>query len=142
MASDLERAQRYVGMPYLVGQFDCADLAQMVQWEVFGRVIALPANRHRPGGVRGQGREIQRLQGTVADPIAEPVTGCGVLMFEPDGSATSAPMWHIGTAFVQGGEVWVLHNSEGMQGAALQRLADLKRFGLRVEGFYAWRTQP
>lgn len=142
MEASLKDAEQYVGMPYWRGMFDCADLARMVQWEVFGRRIALPDRRARPGGVRGQGREIQRWQGEVAQRIDEPVTGCGVLMTEPGDGPASAPTWHIGTAFLEGGQIWVLHNSEGMGGAALQRLADLQRFGLRLEGFYAWRVLP
>lgn len=141
MDSYILLAQQYVGLPYVLGEFDCADLAARVQWEIWGRRIALPTVRARPGGARGQAREINRLRDAVADPIDKPVTGCGVLMFEPDGSENTAPNWHIGTVFMLAGEVWVLHNSEGMQGAALQRLADLQRFGLRVDGFYAWKEQ-
>lgn len=128
-----KKAQAYVGTPYLVGEFDCADLAQKVQWELFERAVALPCPRPRPGGVRGQAREIQRLQGDLADKIDVPVTGCGVLMHDV------TPVWHIGTVFWHDGAVWVLHNSAALGSAALQRLEDLKRFGLKVEGFYAWR---
>lgn len=140
MVSDLfKRAQGYVGTPYLLGEFDCADLAVRVQWELFDRLIALPDQRSRPSGSRGQAREIARLQAELAERIDAPVTGCGVLLFEPDGSAASAPMWHIGTVFVESAVVWVLHNSFAQRSAALQRLADLQRFGMRLEGFYAWR---
>lgn len=136
MDAMLAKAEKYVGMPYLEGAFDCADLAVMVQWELFDRLVALPARRKRPRGAMGQAREIHALQADLADRIDAPVTGCGVLMTEPTNNGLR---WHIGTAFVAGGEVWLLHNSFTMGCACLQRLADLQRFGARLEGYYAWR---
>lgn len=137
MTTLFDQAQRYVGTPYLVGEFDCADLAARVQWEVFGRLVELPTHRKRPGGALGQAREIHRLQGNLADPVASPATGCAVLMHEP---GPAAPIWHIGTVFMRDAQVWVLHNSFGLGSAALQRLEDLQRFGMRLDGFYAWRA--
>lgn len=133
-----EQAQRYVGTAYEPGVFDCADLAVKVQAEVFGRAVGLPQDRPRPGGVRGQAREIRRLQVALASRIAGPLTGCGVLMFERQ--ACGVLLWHIGTVFVQGSVVWVLHNSAKLGSAALQRLDDLVRYGLRVDGYYAWKA--
>ena len=137
-ADMLVRAQAYVGLPYVCGVFDCADLAARVQWELFGRVVPLPVHRKRPAGAMGQAREIAALRTDLADPLDAPETGCGVLMYEPrdDGAA----LWHIGTAFMAPGTTWVLHNSFAMGNAALQRLADLQRFGLRLEGYYRWRA--
>ena len=134
----LAKAEKYVGMPYLEGEFDCADLAVLVQWELFGRRVALPARRRRPLGAMGQAREIHALQADLADRIDAPVTGCGVLMYEP---VDNSQRWHIGTAFVAGNDVWLLHNSFGMACACLQRMADLQRFGARLDGYYAWRPQ-
>ena len=143
MVADLEHAQRYVGKPYVAGVFDCADLAVMVQWELFGRVVVLPTHRKRPAGARGQAREIAALRDVIASRIDMPVTGCGVLLYEPDGSEQGSPvLWHIGTVFIANGVAWVLHNSEAMGSAALQRLEDLGRWGMRLDGFYAWRTRP
>lgn len=137
MDAMLKKAETYVGTPYLEGEFDCADLAAKVQWEVFGRLVSLPVHRRRPRGALGQAREIHALQGDLADPIDTPVTGCGVMMTEPSGLVLR---WHIGTVFVANGEVWVLHNSFLMGSACLQRLTHLQRMGARLEGFYAWRA--
>lgn len=131
----LAKAETYVGMAYVEGVFDCADLAAKVQWEVFGKLIALPTHRKRPAGAMGQAREIRALQAALASPIELPVTGCGVLMYAP---VDNHQAWHIGTAFVVGCDVWVLHNSNEAHGACLQRLADLRRQGTRLEGYYAW----
>lgn len=135
MDAMLARAEAYVGTPYVEGVFDCADLAARVQQEVFGRLIALPTHRKRPAGAMGQAREIRALQAAIATPIELPVTGCGVLMYQP---LDKGMRWHIGTAFVVGHEVWVLHNSSEALGACLQRLDDLQRQGTRLEGYYAW----
>jgi type IV secretory pathway TrbD component len=134
-----DRAQGYVGIPYESGVFDCADLAAKVQLEMFGRTVDIPQARNRPAGVMGQAREIKRLQADLASPVAIACDGCGVLLWEQAGKVL---MWHIGTAFMQGETVWVLHNSAKIGSAALQRLDDLTRWGLRVEGFYAWKAVP
>lgn len=136
MDAILVRAQAYVGVPYLDGEFDCADLAAKVQWEMFGRLIRLPTHRRRPVGAMGQAREIRAFREDLADRIDAAVTGCGVLMYEP---GDRGQIWHIGTAFVDVDVVWVLHNSHKLGSAHLHRLTDLIRFGLRLEGFYAWR---
>lgn len=137
MDAMLAKAEKYVGMPYLEGQFDCADLAVMVQWELFDRLVGLPVHRKRPAGAMGQAREIHALRLGVAERIDAPVTGCGALMYEP---LDNGQRWHIGTVFMAGSEVWLLHNSFTMACACLQRVADLQRFGARLEGYYAWKA--
>ena len=127
-------AQKFVGMPYVVGEFDCADLAVRVQREVFGKDIALPAS-HRLGA-RGHYVQINSLKDDVADRIPEPENGCAVLMTQYTGKAV---LWHVGTAFIDGQDVWVLHNSALQKGAALQRLDAMRRSGFRVEGWYRWK---
>ncbi len=136
MDTMLRQAQQYVGTPYVPGVFDCADLAVKVQWELFQRLVPLQTERKRPRGVRGQARLITSLKDQVGDRIDGPDTGCVVLLTSPAGEGTR---WHIGTVFVVGNAVWVLHNSALMGNAWLQRLPDLERMGARVEGFYAWR---
>lgn len=133
----LRRAQAYVGLPYLDGEFDCADLAVKVQWELWGRLVTLPLHRRRPQGARGQAAQIRALRDELADRIETPVTGCGVLLLTADDEG--AELWHIGTVFESAGETWVLHNSHVLGSAHLHRLADMRRRGMRVEGFYQWR---
>lgn len=132
----LQAAERYVGIPYLEGEFDCADLAARVQWELFDHVIELPVHRARPVGSSAQAREIHKRREALATQIDAAVTGCAVLMFEP---GPTAPIWHIGTVFLSEGVVWVLHNSAALGAAWLQRLPDMQRQGMRLDGFYAWR---
>jgi hypothetical protein len=132
--SKLKIAEKYVGTPYVKGMFDCADLAVKVQREVFGRNIDLPAHEQTRAG---QEQQIGSLRYEKAEPIKAPTEGCGVLLtrIDPKGLV----WWHIGTVFFQADEPWVLHNSEHLKSAALQRLSYLMRSGFRVEGWYAWK---
>lgn len=128
-------AQTYVGLPYVAGQFDCADLAVRVQNELFGKNIALPSS-HRLG-TRGHYVQINALKNELATRIDLPVHGCGALMTQYTGKEI---LWHIGTVFLdEVEEVWILHNSRLQKGAALQRLGLMRRSGFRVEGWYAWK---
>ncbi len=131
-ATALQRAQAYVGTPYEAGVFDCADLAVRVQREVFGRQVALPAHA---SAREAQAAQIHALRAQLATPIAQPVTGCAVLLTRNDPAGT---LWHIGTVFIDSMQTWVLHNSAHLRSAALQRLDKLQRTGFVVEGFYAW----
>lgn len=125
--------ERYVGVPYELGAFDCWDLAARVLREVFAVHVALPTDRARPAGAAGQRREIASLREEVATRVDVPFDGCGALFVEQGG------LWHIGVVALHQGEVWVLHNSAKLGSAHLQRLSDLQRFGLQLEGWYAWK---
>lgn len=135
------RAQAYVGTPYIAGQFDCTDLAVQVQRELFNLAVPMPSHSARPGSVaRAGGAAIHRLREALADPVETPHAGDFCLLWAPEGDeARGVQRWHVGTVFMHGGEIWVLHNSGSTTGAALQRLADIKRLGLRLDGFYRWR---
>lgn len=135
MADDVfKRLQGYVGTPYVLGVFDCWDLAAQVLREVFGRETAVPAHRDRPQGAAGQRRDIAAYRDEVAIKVDVPFTGCMGLFFEP---GAFAPIWHIGVVVLNGGDTWILHNSEKMGSACLHRLSDLNRWGMRLEGWYA-----
>jgi hypothetical protein len=132
-----ERMQRYVGMPYVPGEFDCADLAQLVQFEVFNRRIALPAERRRPLGTAGQRGMILQMREALAVPVAVPFTGCGALFCELNDKGGDE--FHIGTVCLHGGQTWVLHNSFPLGGVHLHDMAQLQRWGMKLEGWYAWK---
>ena len=44
LASQIER---YIGLPYDEAELDCADLAVLIQRELFGKEISLPGRRQR-----------------------------------------------------------------------------------------------
>jgi hypothetical protein len=137
--AELAVIERYVGLPYKPGEFDCADLVRQVQQEVFGRAIALPQDRNRPVDVRGQLREIthwlpsvarRRNLGLATDRYVQ--DGDGVLL-----QVGEIPR-HIGVACWLGVELWVLHNNSAATGSVLTRWRDLRLIGFGVEGVYAW----
>ena len=44
---DARAIDRYIGIPYCAQTMDCADLAVLLQAELFGRAINLPGRRQR-----------------------------------------------------------------------------------------------
>lgn len=137
-ARDFAAAQAYVGVDYVPGQYDCAHLFLDVQRQVFGCTPAVPAHlaRHAQGRA-GQVAQISEARDALAQRIAEPVHGCGVLMTSQNDAGQT--LWHIGTVFMHRGDAWVLHNSAVLGNAALSRLRDFAWRGQRIEGFYAWK---
>ena len=131
-------AERYVGMAYIPGQFDCADFTALVQREVFGRGMPLPPHADRPQGSAGRRRLIGAMRQEIARPVAVPEVGAVVLISQPLQNAVSADqvLWHIGTLFDHMGQWWMLHNVQDMGGVFLQQLDDVKRRSGHVEGYY------
>jgi hypothetical protein len=138
MTATLRDAERYVGMEYVEGEFDCASLAVLVQKELFGRTIDLPQAGQRARGRRGQAKDILTYQPKLATPVEAPSTGDAVVMW---GGAEPARRWHVGTAFVQNGEVWILHCADEARGVVLQRMSHVLEQGLHLDGCYSWIEQ-
>lgn len=138
----LRDAERYVGLPYLEGEFDCGSLAVLVQRELFVREIAAPAASTRSRGRRGQARDLATYQPQLATRVGAPQTGDAVVLWAavPDGEPPLNRQWHLGTVFEQDGEQWVLHCANPVQGVVLQRLHHLVGQGMHLDGFYTWRA--
>lgn len=134
-AAVFKRLQSYVGREYRPGVYDCADLAADVQREVFGRTVDLPV-RH-PSGTAGQRASIFAHRDALAIKVDVPFTGCAALFHDLNNKGSQ--VWHIGTVALHRGEVWVLHNSHSLGGAHLHRLADLLAWGMKLDGWYAWK---
>lgn len=134
-AAVFKRLQSYVGREYRPGVYDCADLAADVQRDLFGRAVALPV-RH-PSGTAGQRASIFAHRDAVAVKVDVPFTGCAALFHDVNDKGSQ--VWHIGTVALHRGEVWVLHNSYSLGGAHLHRFADLQAWGMKLDGWYAWK---
>lgn len=132
---DATQIDRFVGIPYSARHMDCADLAMLVQRELFGRFIVLPGRRPRPLEPGAQAREIAAMSSQLADPVAHPQDGDAVLMRE----AGTAHAGHLGTYFFINYAPYVLHTSHALGGSLLHRLQDLSGFGLTVEGYFQWK---
>jgi hypothetical protein len=130
-------SERYIGRRYIAGEFDCADLAELVQKEVFGREVHLPKDRDYAGktGVaklRAMADQIAREKDRYAAPTDSPSDGDAVLM---TGRGRDQ---HIGVLCVIGADKYVLHGTSSYGHAVLSLLRNIDRHGLAVEGFYKW----
>ena len=67
------RVNKYIGMRYNRDTFDCADFAILVQREMFGREISLPAARPRIAD--GGQRHVRELSLQYAEPTQCPKDG-------------------------------------------------------------------
>lgn len=126
---------RFIGIPYDARHMDCADLALMVQRELFGREVLLPGKRPRPLRPNEQDAAIAAYSAQLADPVEQPWDGDAVLMREI-GAQTAG---HIGTYFFLNYTRYVLHTTALLGASVLHRLQDLPATGLKVEGFYRWK---
>jgi hypothetical protein len=123
-------SEAYIGLPYIAGDQDCAELLARVQREVFGRAVTVP--RVRADGPFGKSAQISQGARDLADPVLEPVEGDAVLMLVRG-------LWHVGVWFEQG-EPWVLHAMRNAGQVVSHRLRELPVLGIRVEGFYRMRS--
>ena len=139
-APTLRDAERFIGLDYVDGQFDCADLVALVQRELFGRVLAAPSAAERARGVRGQARGLRSALATYVRPTAAPCTGCVVLLWEttPHGAPPLNRRWHIGTVFMHMGTPWVLHCANSTEGTRLQTLDAVTGGAMHFESFLEW----
>lgn len=126
---------RYIGIPYSARTMDCADLAILVQREVFFRAVNLPGKRPRPMTPGEQAIAITAYCGRLADPVDTPVDGDAVLMRD----AGSMRAGHLGTFFFVNHAPHVLHTSHVLGASVLHRVQDLRALGLAVEGYYRWK---
>lgn len=124
---------RFIGIPYSARHMDCADLAILVQRELFGRAALLA----RPRPLRGdeQARVIAAHCAELGERTDTPRAGDAVLMRD-----AGAPVaGHLGTYFFVNYAPCVLHTSHALGASVLHRVQDLRAYGLTVEGFYRWK---
>lgn len=124
---------RYIGIPYSARHMDCADLAAMVQHDLFGRTVLLA--RPRPMRSDQQAQVIAAYCGELGTRTDTPRDGDAVLMRDT-GAAMAG---HLGTYFFINYAPHVLHTSHTLGGSRLHRIQELSAYGLQLEGFYAWK---
>lgn len=124
--SMLQAIAPYIGRPYCAQTFDCADLVQLVQRELFGRDLAFPGKRL---GVAGRVVTMRLMQDTLAEPVDQPDTG-DVALF------TGGPSdWHLGVVCMLPQGLRVLHNSKIQQGVCLWSPETFIQIGQVFKGF-------
>jgi hypothetical protein len=144
MAPTIMDAERYVGMPYLPGEFDCGSLVVLVQREIFGRPVAAVPARERQQGMRGQARDIRATLERNVTPVDGPETGAVALFWETTahGRPPLNRRWHVGVVFMHYGAPWILHCANEAHGTVLDTLQSLQRQGLHLDGWYGWKDPP
>ncbi|MFN3302803.1 MAG: hypothetical protein ACK44A_03685 [Roseateles sp.] len=124
-------AAALVDLAYVPDRFVCGHFVMLTQAELFGRLITLPTAY--PLGRRGQAAVLGRLTAELAERVDDPLTG-DVAMYEQD-DADGGVHFHLGTVFVERGELWLLHLPANGR-SVLQRETDVRLHGLRRVGFF------
>ena len=130
-------SDKYLGRPYLRGEFDCADLVVEVARAEFGRAVALP--RHAEG-VRARDRQIERLTGELGrrlDRAGGDVVQDGDIVLMKSAGRRLSLGHHIGVAAVLPLAVCVLHCVAGV-GVVRHPLDFLAERQLELTGIYRW----
>ena len=127
---------RFIGLPYCPRRMDCADLAILLQRELFGKTVFVAGKRPRPLAPQEQDAAIDEFRDALAVRVQQPQDGDAVLMREPGAERAG----HIGTFFFINWAPHVLHTASWMQGGStLHRLQDLSALGLAIQGYYRWK---
>ena len=127
--------EKWVGRPYVPGEFDCADLVKAVVEEVRGVYIPLPSDREWRGLPPDALRDLSR---EYAAQTMRPQEGDGVLM-RIVGNRRSLGS-HIGVYSEVAGSPWVLHSIEKL-GVLFTPVSHLVRLQLEIQSYYQW-LQP
>lgn len=125
---------RFIGIPYCPRHMDCADLALLVQRELFDRHVVLAGKRARPLEPDAQAAVIASYCSELGTAVERPQDGDAVLMRDFD----AAQAGHIGVYVFTNYAPHVLHTSHKLGASVLHRLQDLRGYGLVVDGYYRW----
>ena len=125
-------SEKYVGKPYVVGEYDCAELAMEVARDEFGLNVELLTERAI--GLRAQTEQISACQADFAERTDDPQDGDPVLM------KSRGRFSHIGVLAVIDGERWILHAMQNAGMVCLHRERNLKNINLEIEGYYTWKA--
>lgn len=123
-------SEKYVGKPYIEGQFDCAHFVELVLREQFGRELNLP--KEHAGEYRAQQRQIDAEKAQYAEPVAIPREGDGVLI------VSRGRAEHLGVYCEIHGTSYVLHNFRAAGRVCLHRIRSLPAQGMALAGYYRW----
>lgn len=122
-------SEKYLGMPYKKGEFDCADLAMLVRREVFGHTVNMPTI-HGDGPFE-RSHTVAQYSKDLITPTEKPEDGDCVLM------KVFQRLQHVGILCIIAHEQFVLHNADGV-GTVRWRVRSLPTWGYVVEGYYKW----
>ena len=121
----------YLGRPY-APDFDCLDLLELVQREVFGRELTLPIHSK---SVSARARQFTAEWDDFFRPTATPTDGAAALLIARNIHQ------HVGVAVILNKIPHILHCARNT-GTMLQSIAVLNsRYGYQLRGWYEY-VQP
>ena len=120
---------QYVGTPYIVGEFDCANLVEQVLEEQFSVDSYFPKERDGES-VLALSSQIDQLRDDYAEEINSVTEGCLILM------RARKRLNHIGIGFLKNNEPYCLHNMRNVGMVCAHRVRDLHKLNLEVAGIY------
>lgn len=122
--------EKFVGMPYIEEEFDCAHFVEQVMREQFGRELDLP--KEHATDYRAQQRQIAGAKADYIEATDTPREGDCVLIISRGRTE------HIGVYCVINGLAYVLHNHRAAGRVCLHRIINLPAQGMAVENYYRW----
>ena len=124
--------EAYLCLPYVKGEFNCADLVNLVLKQECGREIQLPSasiwEKLSPGGV-------ELFVSELARETDYPAEYDGLLM-KIHGDTTET-RWHIGIVSLVSGFPWTLHALRG-GGVTFSPVSRLRMLQLEIVNYYKW----
>lgn len=126
---------KYVGLPYVPNEFDCAHLVVKVQNEQFNQNISMPIERE--GHVFLLSKQIdEHLHEYYEEKPKEQAQEGDMVLMRCRGRLN-----HIGIYVVVNGVPYVLHNIKNLGSVALHRIRELDKYGVVFDSVYALKTR-
>ncbi|WPJ54336.1 hypothetical protein RCIP0075_00014 [Klebsiella phage RCIP0075] len=119
----------FFGIEYNPKGWDCVDLTLAVQRKLFGRGFSVPEDR-----TQARRQQLNLFRQNLVH-TSNPTTGDVALMRDTGRSRAD----HIGTVFIIGGELCILHTTERTD-TLFTRARLLSDLGITLEDYYTWRS--
>ena len=126
--------EKYVGLPYVKGEYDCAEFARCVLHNELRLDIPIPSERSWRGkdaqSILDFGNEFvfRTDEPRDFDAVVMRIRGDRLIL----GS-------HVGLFAINGGIKYVIHCMSGI-GVIMTQVGRLSAINLELEGFYRWKT--
>lgn len=127
-------ADKYVGMPYVKHENDCAEFFGLIQREVFGRKLPVLPSAMNYDYLRELSDQVQAGFEQMGVRVESPQEGDAVLM------RCRNVVNHIGVYCLIDGVPHTLHAVLSASQVCLHRINDLPKFNISVEGYYQCKT--
>lgn len=122
-------SDKYIGRGYIIGDYDCVNLAEEVLANEFNIEANFPKERDGES-VFALSAQIDSVKDYYTEQINSPEEGSVVLM------RARKRLNHVGVCFFINNEPYVLHNLRNIGQVCAHRIRDLHKHNLEVEGFY------